>query len=202
MTPEDRQARSVHIRQSIERMKGIVQTRGVDRASLADVLEIVKALAAQPAYWSAGEFAPPELPEQQARYLISAEEDHSFTLYLNVFRPGKPIPPHNHTTWACVAAVEGSEYNHLYRRTDDGSVEGVGRLEKTGEVVVAPGHGIALMPEDIHRVEIRGDAPIRHLHMYGQALETLSNRVMYDLETGQVRRMGVGVTSRRPANLV
>jgi predicted metal-dependent enzyme (double-stranded beta helix superfamily) len=197
MLSPDRQVRAEDIRASMSRVKAIARSRGINRDSLVDILEALKKLAARREYWQAEEFPPPELPERQARYLISQDEDQSFTLYLNVFRPGKPIPPHNHTTWACVAAVQGEEINHVYRRTDDGSAPGRGTLEHVREVVVAPGQGIALMPEDIHRVEIRGDQPIRHLHLYGKALETLAERVMFDMDRGEVRAMGVGVASRR-----
>ena len=177
--------------------QSIITEQGVTRDALGRVLVELQSLASDKELWFGDRFPDPDEGEQQARYLIREDPGNKFTLYLNVMRPGKRIPPHNHTTWACIAAVDGREYNTLYERADDGTGAGPAQLREVSEIVVEPGRGIALLPDDIHSVEIRNARIIRHLHFYGQALESLSERLSFDLDAGIAKPMSLGVKTRR-----
>ena len=169
---------------------------GVTRAQLDTVLSALIELASHKQWWSGKLYPGAAQAGLQARYLIHAEPDSTYALYLNVLKPGKRTTPHNHTTWACIAAVEGVENNYLYDRTDDGSQPGVATVVKVGEHPVAPGGGIALLPDDIHAVVIEGQEEIRHLHMYGLALEKLDRRIAFDTQNNTCKLMSVGVKTQ------
>ena len=177
----------------------IAQARAIDDSSeltrdgLERIAGLLGELAASTHYWTADHYPPPAESELQNRYLIAAENDSGISLYLNVVRSGKQVPPHNHTTWACIAAVEGVEHNMFYTRIDDGSVDGKASLKLDRTVAVGPGDVIAMLPDDIHNFEVRGDQVIRHLHFYGRPLETLTERLSFDLENGTCKIMDVGV---------
>lgn len=178
------QQRTVAVTQAVAAMKAAIQTHGLTPQALVIVREQLQVLAAHKEYWNETDFPALEKGEPYALYLIQQDPDQSYSLYLNVMMGGVKIAPHDHTTWASVAAVEGTEYNYLYKRTDDGKTPGVGTLQAVDTIAVGPGTAVALMPDDVHAIEIKGDAPIRHLHMYGRALESLTERKSFDLATG------------------
>ena len=177
----------------IARARQISDAGELTRDRLEEIAGFLRELAAETTFWSADHYPAPAENELQNRYLVSAEHDAGISLYLNVVRSGKKVPPHNHTTWACIAAVEGVEHNMFYTRTDDGSVEGKADIRLDRTVAVGPGDVVAMLPDDIHNFEVRGDQVIRHLHFYGRPLETLSERLSFDLENGSCKIMDVGV---------
>ncbi len=181
-------ARAEAVAATLDRIRAIEGQQGVTRASLDAIKAEMLLLAAQERLFPSAEFPPLANGEKGSkRYLLQEDPGGRFAMYMLALNPGNSTKPHDHTTWAVVAAVEGQEVNKVYRRTDDGSVPGHCVLEQAREVVVEPGTGIALMPEDIHSIHTTGDRSTRHLHVYGLALEKLDNRLAYDEETGVVK---------------
>jgi predicted metal-dependent enzyme (double-stranded beta helix superfamily) len=172
-------SRAAEIAATIERIRRIEREQGVTRPALEAIKAEMLALAGHENLFPTSDFPPPPAGEKGARrYLLQEDPDGRFALYLNALNPGNETRPHDHTTWAVVVAVEGQELNKVYRRTD-------GRgLVVDREVMVEPGTGIALMPDDIHSIHTTGAVPTRHLHMYGLALEKLDDRQAYDPATG------------------
>jgi predicted metal-dependent enzyme (double-stranded beta helix superfamily) len=172
-------ARAVAVAAAIDRIRAIERSQGVTRASLDAIKAEMLALAAQERLFPSSAFPPPPDGEKGSRrYLLQEDPDNRFALYLNALNPGNETRPHDHTTWAVVVAVAGQELNKVYRR-------GNGTLAVDHEVMVEPGRGIALMPDDIHSIHTTGTVPTRHLHMYGLALEKLDRRMGYDPVTGE-----------------
>lgn len=186
--PAPSAARTAAVAATMDRIKGIEREQGVTRAALDAIKAEMLALATQESLFPASEFPPPPEGEKGSkRYLLQEEPDGRFAVYLLALNPGNESKPHDHTTWAVVVSVEGQELNKVYRRVDDGSQPGHAKLELAREVMVEPGTGIALMPEDIHSIHTTGTTPTRHLHCYGLALERLDQRQGYDTAAGTVQ---------------
>jgi predicted metal-dependent enzyme (double-stranded beta helix superfamily) len=180
-------ARAAAVAASVARVREIEARMGVTRPALEAIQAELMALAAQEHLFPSSEFPPPPDGEKGAnRYLLHEDQGGRFALYLNALNPGNETKPHDHTTWAVVVAVDGQELNRVYERLDDGRDPGRCELRLREEVMVEPGRGIALMPEDIHSIHTTGTRPTRHLHMYGLALEKLDQRRAFDAETGEV----------------
>ena len=188
MNPDVAERRAEAVAATIERIRAIERRLGVTRAALAEIEAEMLALARRGELFPSEDFPPPPPGEKSSRrYLMRQDADGRFAMYMNALNPGNETRPHDHTTWAVVAAVEGQELNRVYRRTDDGTVPGRAHLELDHEIMVEPGRGIALLPDDIHSIHTTGDRPTRHLHMYGLALELLDGRQGFDLQAGTVQ---------------
>ncbi|WP_455288019.1 rhodanese-like domain-containing protein [Cupriavidus necator] len=153
-----------------------------DREALQPVARALERLGLQRELFPAEHF--PVSPDNPAQvYRLSEDRDGRYALYVSAGLPGKAQPPHDHTTWAIIAGIGGSERNVFYRRepTDDPDRDA---LIETGRSDVVPGTSVALLPDDVHTIELTGSEPGLHLHFYGLALERLSGRVVFESTAG------------------
>jgi len=191
------QERQQRVAELVAGAKAIIVEKSLSRDAIGDIARKLEALSARRHLWSECEYRSPTEAERQIRYLVSEELDRSFALYLSVMCRGRRVPPHDHTTWACIAAVEGCEMNYIYERLDDGSKLGQASLRERAQVRVEPGRSIAFMPDDIHAVANVDQPMTRHLHFYGRALEVLDTRLIFDLAAGTCKPMVMEIPSTR-----
>lgn len=179
-----KQARDAAVAEALAKVRAIEAEDGVTRRALARIEAVMLDLAARDELFPEAVFEPNA--EGSRLYELSVDPDRRFALYMDVSRPPKDTPPHDHTTWAVIACVRGGELNRLWRRLDAGGRDGQGTVTLDREVMVEPGRGIGLMPDDIHSIHIRGSHPTMNLHLYGVAFDRMTDRVMYDRKAGTV----------------
>lgn len=167
----------------------IIDEKGVTREALAAISARLLELATHRALFDSADFPPPQRDsgDTSTRYRLNPGKD-GFALYLNSLLPGKTTIPHNHDTWAVIAAIDGAELNRIYRRTDDGRDPDHAKIELSQEIVVRPGVPIAFLPDDIHSIHVGGAEPTLHFHLYGRPLETLTGRLGFETDTGLIVR--------------
>jgi predicted metal-dependent enzyme (double-stranded beta helix superfamily) len=186
-TKDTKTARQTQVQAVMASVLGLLDDTTPDRQTLETISGKLQELADHPELFPAEDFPPPTADSgaTSSRYLLAQLEDR-YALYINVINPGKNTKPHNHGTWAVIVALSGEELNRIYRRTDDGSDPGRAQLEQAREYVVKPGSPITFLPDDIHSIHVGGTQTVRHFHLYGKELETLTGRLGFDLETGEV----------------
>ena len=177
--------RAQAVRETIQTVRAIEAQYGVTRETLERIKPVLVSLASRTDLFPPGSFG--NLSGRPGTLFHLAEDpDGRFALYGSAGAPGKAQPPHNHTTWACIAGVYGDEHNVFYDRVDDRKVESEGRLAKSGELTVVKGNACAFLPDDFHTIEVVSGKESLHLHLYGKTLEDLPERIYFPASTGGV----------------
>jgi predicted metal-dependent enzyme (double-stranded beta helix superfamily) len=175
--------RNAAVAEVIAKVRRLEAEHGVTPKGLAAIKQAMLALAARRDLFPPEHF-PLDADGSNVVYRLSEDADHRFTLYMSTGQTGKETPPHDHTTWACIAGVKGKEHQRFYRRTDDGRVPYRGRVEVADRFTVEPGTACTLLPDTIHSIHLEGEAPTLNLHLYGMAIDHLPGRVAYNMEDG------------------
>lgn len=160
---------SLQAHELVARSRRELAQHGLNRTSLARIREDLVALAAHPALRDADTFAM--RPGGQGKmYRLHEDDDGGYALYINVCGAGVVSPPHDHTTWAIIAGVEGLEHNTFY------DIDDQGRPRTKGHKAIGAGDAIALMPDDVHSIDTRDGERVVCLHFYGLALPSQTER--------------------------
>jgi predicted metal-dependent enzyme (double-stranded beta helix superfamily) len=101
------------------------------------------------------------------QYALYRAEDGSLCLFSLVVPPGARTPVHDHLAWGLVGIYRGRQHETIYRRLDDGSVEGRASLEVQQQQELGAGEFYTLLPpqDDIHYVETISDVPSVSIHL-------------------------------------
>ncbi len=170
------EARSKAVRNTVEAIRNIEATHGVSKKGLDEIKSQLIKLAAHAEWFTEAEFPAPEEKSDDTSHVYRLSQDASdnrFALYVQSARAPTDTPPHNHDTWAVITGIRGEELNRFYRRCDSG-------VEQFGSHTVKLGSGVTLLPDDLHSIHITDDNAVINFHMYGLALECLTERVYYD----------------------
>lgn len=177
--------RNQMVSEAVERVRRLEEDKGVTRQTLQDIKAVLLELATHTALFPEEDFATDK--DDKGNFPIhrlAEDADHRFAVYMSTSIGAKDVPPHDHTTWAVIVSVQGTEENRFYDKVGDFSVPGKGQIRQVGGTTVRPGVGVCLMPEDIHSIHPRNARPALILHMYGRGLDHLPNRVTFNMAEG------------------
>ena len=179
--------RSIQIEECVDDIRSLVASSGVTGASLTQVKIRLLQLAAKTELFNTDIFPVQKGDSASSLYLLSEDENHEYAFYAVSEITGNMSPPHDHTTWAVIAGIEGEELNKFYLRLDRGEELGRARIEETHSEVVGIGTGVTLMPEDIHSIHCLVDQPTLNFHFYGRSIEHLPKRKAFNMSDGTYR---------------
>lgn len=119
-------------------------------------------------------------------YELYVAPDRSLSLYASSGASGKYQPPHDHTTWAVIAGIRGVERNQFFECLERDDASSTGKLRFLSAKAVGPGDSVTLSADDFHTIAVQEGGDALHLHLYGNALDTLVGRIGFASETGGV----------------
>jgi predicted metal-dependent enzyme (double-stranded beta helix superfamily) len=99
---------------------------------------------------------------------LGIDDPTGIAVYLVVDLHGERSDPHEHLTWSITVGLTGSERNAVFTRAAGGEA-----FARCTEQVIGRGDTLVLLDHQAHSTEALGDGSSCHLHVYGQALETL-----------------------------
>lgn len=165
------------VSRTMARVHAVLARGPVDRPALTEIELALADLAAHRELLSFERFALPA-GQISVLYTLAADPNGGCTLYANRSDGGLASPPHDHKTWAVIAAVHGTEINQLYRR--EKRADGSEAVVPDREVALAEGATVGLLPLDVHSIRVAAGTQLLNLHLYGTAMERQADRRRFD----------------------
>ena len=176
--------RETEVDSCVEDIHAMISSNGVSRSALSEVKVRLLRLATHQELFNTDIFPVQDGDNGSSLYLLSEDVNHEYAFYALSETRGNMTPPHDHTTWAVIAGIEGEELNKFYDRLDNGKDEGQAQIRETHSKVVGVGTGVILMPEDIHSIHCLVEQPTLNFHFYGRSIEHLPNRKAFNMAEG------------------
>ena len=145
--------------------------------------------------WLPEQFAQPH-PQYYQQYLLHADPLDRYSVVSFVWGPGQKTPIHNHTVWALIGMMRGSERSELFAvpKPDE-------PMQLVNTDTLSPGDIDMVSPRlgDIHRVSnVFDDRVSISIHVYGGNIGRISRHV-YDALTGRTKTFISGYSNEPEA---
>src|SRR5215475_14701625 len=115
--------RHQRISTTVDRIRLIEKDKGVTREALEDIKTVMLELAAHTELFPEEDFVLEKDDKGNFPiYRLAEDDDHRFALYMSTSVGAKDVSPHDHTTWAVIVSVQGTEENRFYEKVGDYSV--------------------------------------------------------------------------------
>jgi predicted metal-dependent enzyme (double-stranded beta helix superfamily) len=123
---------------------------------------------------------------EYGRYML--HRGTHFNVTAIVWGPGDNAKAHNHDTWGLVGVIENEIQETRFRRLDDGSKPGYGKLEVKAVQKNSAGRVSCLVPpnDDIHEMNNVSDRNTVEIHVYGKDLAEMP-RLRFDTANDSVK---------------
>jgi predicted metal-dependent enzyme (double-stranded beta helix superfamily) len=145
--------------------------------------------------WLPHEFEQPH-PQYYQQYLLHADPQDRFSVVSFVWGPGQKTPVHNHTVWALIGMLRGSEKGERFELAGRGEA-----MRALGTDTLHPGEIDQVSPNigDIHRVSnVYEDRVSISIHVYGGNIGRIT-RSVFDVTNGTAKAFISGYSNEPKA---
>jgi predicted metal-dependent enzyme (double-stranded beta helix superfamily) len=151
--------------------------------------------------WLPQKFAQPspdsDMGDGIGQWLLYRSQERALTIFSLVIPPNSKTPVHDHLSWGLLGLYKGTQEETVYRRIDNGALEGRAQLEIVGVYQVKSRDIYRLLPPDgdIHAVKATTVfTPSVSIHVMGNDIGSIW-RHKYDPEQGSVRSFRSGYSN-------